>query len=432
MNISPVPQLNGNNSGLAPLALPVTGQLQGFEPVEPWPDPVQGHLLLDALVAQLSRFVVFPEHAAETFALWIVHTFLFRCRSICTYIAVESPEKECGKSTLIKVLSQLVDRPIVSSNMTSSSFFHLIAEFSPTLLIDEADVNLRGRAELRSILNAGYLKSNAFVWRMAYESTPEPVPDAHSWLPATPHRREVNTGHSVPYTCWCPKAIASIGRVDDILASRCIVTYLHRKTEAEVCERLKYLDGTPFKRQCARFAADHAAAIAAAEPIMPAGLANRAADIWEPLFAIADLAGSRWPQLARQAALAFTTVAHDRSPIGSLLLDIGAVFGEHQAERLFSRDLVSELNCRADRPWAELRHGRAIDELWLAKQLRPYGIFPRSMRIGETKTKGYTLEELRPIFKRYIPQDEKNASKEETREANASESPKPPLDDFVI
>src|SRR5436189_5432219 len=70
-----------------------------FSTVEPWPSPVIGHVLLDALVRELSRFLIFPKWAAETFALWIVHTFAFQLRDICTYIAVESPEKECGKST---------------------------------------------------------------------------------------------------------------------------------------------------------------------------------------------------------------------------------------------------------------------------------------------------------------------------------------------
>src|SRR5262249_2393017 len=93
-----------------------------FEPVEPWSSPIIGHQLLDALVRELSRFVVFPKWAAEAFALWIVHTFAFHLRSICTYIAVESPEKECGKSTLLTVLSSFVNRPVVSSNISSSAF----------------------------------------------------------------------------------------------------------------------------------------------------------------------------------------------------------------------------------------------------------------------------------------------------------------------
>src|SRR5204863_9884489 len=88
---------------------------------------------------------------------------------------VESPEKECGKSTALTVLSNFVNRPVVSSNISSSTFFRVIEEFLPTLLLDEGDTNLRGSDELRGILNAGYFKPNAFVWRVAYD----PVPSTH-------------------------------------------------------------------------------------------------------------------------------------------------------------------------------------------------------------------------------------------------------------
>ena len=136
-------------------------------PVEPWPAAVNGAAVLDALLRELQRFVVFPKWAAELLALWILHTYAFVLRSVTTYIAIESPEKECGKSTLLTVLSRFVYRPVVSSNISSSAFFRVIEELQPTFLIDEADTNLRGREELRGILNAGYYRPTAFVWRVA-------------------------------------------------------------------------------------------------------------------------------------------------------------------------------------------------------------------------------------------------------------------------
>src|SRR3989441_13112480 len=141
--------------------------------VEPWPEPVDGKELLDAIMRELQRFVVFPKWAAVTFALWILHTFAFRLREVTTYIGIESPEKECGKSTLVTVLSHFVDRAAVSSNISSSAFFRAIEELEPTLLIDEADTNLRGKDDLTGILNAGYTKPTAFVWRICYEAAPE-------------------------------------------------------------------------------------------------------------------------------------------------------------------------------------------------------------------------------------------------------------------
>ena len=119
------------------------------------------------------------------------------------------------------------------------------------------------------------------------------------------------------------------------------------------------------------------------------GLTNRAADIWEPLLALADLAGGRWPELARAAATSLTARAQEYSPIGSLLMDIFLVFIMSKNERIFSRDLVAELIASGERPWAELRRGKPVTETWLAQQLRPYGIKPRTIRIGgETARKG--------------------------------------------
>ena len=127
---------------------------------------MNGAVLLDRIVYELRRFVVFPKWAAEMLALWMLHTFAFHLRDVTTYVAIESPEKECGKSTLLTVLSQLVNRPAVSSNISSSAFFHAIEELQPTLLMDEADSNLRARREMRGILNAGYTKPTAHVWRL--------------------------------------------------------------------------------------------------------------------------------------------------------------------------------------------------------------------------------------------------------------------------
>ena len=42
--------------------------------------------------------------AAETLALWIVHTYAFMLRDVSTYIGVESPVHRCGKTTLLKSL----------------------------------------------------------------------------------------------------------------------------------------------------------------------------------------------------------------------------------------------------------------------------------------------------------------------------------------
>jgi hypothetical protein len=184
---------------------------------------------------------------------------------------------------------------------------------------------------------------------------------------------------------------------------------MQRKTSQESCERLRNLDAEPLRCKCARFVADHSAAIAAAHPEMPAGLNDRATDIWEPLVAVADLAGGNWPELARQAAVAFTSRAQDQSPIGSLLLDLFVIFALDEADRQFTRSLVAQLSQLTDRPWNEMRKGKQITEAWLSQCLRPYGVRSRTMRIGTQQAKGFFRDDLMEVFRRYLPKSELQA-----------------------
>lgn len=412
----------------------------GLEEVEPWPEPVDGAALLDELRQVLRRYVVLPPMAPETLALWVVHTYGFELRDVSTYIGLGSPQKRCGKTTLLSALSELVCRPVVASNISPPALFRAIEEARPTLLIDEADTFLQANDEMRGILNSGYTRKTAYVVRVANsyqanESQPldavkEPEEDPYEieGLPASEVMecrdgrlrripRERRSTHSRPsdsersgsgrtklarFSCWCPKVIAAIGRLPETLLDRCIPITMQRKMADETCERLRNLDGHELRRKCARFVADHAEKIAAARPELPAKLNDRAADIWEPLLALADLAGGEWPKLAREAALQTNAGMPDSTIIGSLLIDILVEFVERNVNRIFSRDLVESLNRLRERPWAELRKGKDIDSLWLARQLRPYGVRPKAMWIGEAAAKGYEKGDFEEVWHRYL------------------------------
>jgi len=53
-----------------------------------------------------------------------------------------------------------------------------------------------------------------------------------------------------------------------------------------------------------------------------------------------------------------------------------------------------------------MRKGKEIDELWLARQLAPYGIRPHTLRIEGVAAKGYTEADFVEVFRRYIPPSE--------------------------
>jgi hypothetical protein len=69
-----------------------------------------------------------------------------------------------------------------------------------------------------------------------------------------------------------------------------------------------------------------------------------------------------------------------------------------------------------ERPWVELKRGKLISEMWLAQQLRSYGVRPRTLRIGEDRAKGYLEADFREVFQRYIPRTELEALLAEERE----------------
>jgi putative DNA primase/helicase len=133
-------------------------------------------------------------------------------RDVTAYLGIESPIKRCGKTTLLSLLLRLINRPVVGANVSSSSFFHVIQDLKPTLMIDEADRFLKSKPELQGILNAGYTPDTAYVIRMG-----PPVPGSKA-------SSSVNF-----FSVWCPKVIAQIGHLPDTLADRSIVFRMQRK-----------------------------------------------------------------------------------------------------------------------------------------------------------------------------------------------------------
>jgi len=89
------------------------------------------------------------------------------------------------------------------------------------------------------------------------------------------------------------------------------------------------------------------------------------------------------------------------------------------SNRMFSRDLVQRLIGFGERPWGELSRGKEVTEVWLARQLRLYGIKPRTIRIGESVAKGYVQKEHMEAFRRYIPKSAFEALKAEVAERTA-------------
>jgi hypothetical protein len=168
--------------------------------------------------------------------------------------------------------------------------------------------------------------------------------------------------------------------------------------------------------------ADNSSAIATAEPDVPGELNDRASDIWEPLLALADLAGGIWPELAREAATGLSGGKEDMSLFGWLLRHIQALFELWKVDKVFSRRLIDGLRAMKNPPWVELLKGKPLTETWLGHQLRRVGVTSKTVWIDGATARGYHVSDFEDAFARYVvplaPASTNNQSPS-TREAPA-------------
>jgi hypothetical protein len=359
---------------------------------EPWPDPVDGAELLDDITMAYRRFVVLPDGGAEALSLWVLYTYVYDAFDVSPRIGFTSPTKRCGKTTALDVTEALVQKPLPTSNITAAALFRTVEAFRPTLLIDEADTFLKDKDDLRGLLNAGHYRRSAMVIRTVGEDF-EP------------------RGFSV----WAPAAVALIGKLPDTLADRSVEVRMRRRTRTEKVEKLRLdriAELEPLRQRAARWAADNEEALRGADPSIPDGLHDRAADNWRPLLAIADLVGGNWPQRARGAACTLNNLASEDGDHGpKLLADIYLVFEQEKADKLFTEDLLNGLLDMDESPWRTWNRGAVMSARQLADQLRAFDIRSKTVRIGKDTKKGYAREAFGDTWKRYPPPttDEKAA-----------------------
>ena len=187
---------------------------------------------------------------------------------------------------------------------------------------------------------------------------------------------------------------------------RAVVLELRRKLPTESVQRLRHADPKTFKRlasKLARFAADEGSVIQTSRPALPEELNDRAQDNWEPLLAIADLAGGDWPKLARHAALKFSSSDQDSVSLSvELLNDIKEVFEQKRVGKISTADLIQCLCDDDEKSWATYNRGKPITPRQVAKKLRDYGISSKTVRIGYETCKGFDIEQLKDAFTRYL------------------------------
>ena len=349
-------------------------------------EPLSGAQLLDDVIELLERYVVFPSKSqVYAVALWVMHSHAIDQADVSPYLAVTSAEKRSGKTLLLDVLELLVARPWRAVLPSEAVVYRKVAADAPTLLLDETDAifgpKTAGNHEgLRALLNAGN-RAGTTVPRVVGEGKKMKVGD---------------------FPIFCPKVIAGIGKVPDTVKDRSIPIRLQRRLRSEPVERFRRREIQEPAGLLAMAMGDIASRldVADARPDIPAQLNDRAADGWEPLLAIADRLGGRWPARARHAAVALSAGADaDEETLGVKLLDdCRGILSGQAGEGIFTATLLEQLKAIEESPWAEFD----LTPRRLARLLKAYGVNPRTVRDGADTRKGYHRDELLAACERWL------------------------------
>lgn len=355
-----------------------------FPPLELWSKEVDLADLLDEIVSAILRHVVLERHCAKAIALYVILTYCIEVISCCPNLGVESPEKRCGKTTLIDLLTRLVNRPTPAANISTATIYRLIEAISPTLLLDEVDTFLKAIPEMIGILNSGHQRATAFVWRT--------VEVGNDWEPQK-------------FSTWAAKVIAQIGKLPDTLRDRSIIIPMRRKLTKEKVERLRKWDYSHIPQMANTWALENRHCIPEMEPAIPDSLNDREADSWEPLLAIAILAGGDWPEDARAAATKLSSNESDSNSMRiQLLTDLRLIFKKDKRNGWRTSDLLKKLCEIEDHPWLTYCKGKQINARQLAALLKPFGIKPDVQhKLGYKR--GYMTDTFDDVFQRYLPPD---------------------------
>jgi putative DNA primase/helicase len=355
--------------------------------VLPWHELVDGDMIATTLAAAVKTYAVLPDAAADAIALWTLHTWLVNSFMISPRLAVVSPTKGCGKTTVLRVLHKIVRRPKRAGSISPPALFRAVAKFQPTILLDETEKFIEHGSDLHGLLCEGHAQGGN-VMRVLGENL---------------ELREFAVFSAVAY--------ARNGKLPDDLEQRSIVIEMQRRRADETVTDLRDDRCEPLHRvarMCARWSEDVLGTIEDYDPDM-GGLINRVADNWRPLFAIADLIGVDWPERVREAAVILAP--RESESVGPMpLADIKAIFADKETDRLSSAEICNALAAMETRSWGEWKTSKSaspkpISQNQLARLLKDFHIGPDNIYPGDgssKRPKGYRRAQFEEAWERYL------------------------------
>jgi len=375
-----------------PAALSADGDRDDASSAGPLPEGAQ---ILADLRAQIKRYVVMPnDEALAAVTLWTAATHLQRAWQHAPRLAIVAPEKRCGKSRLLDVVTETVRNPLITVNASAAAIFRSIDdEDPPTLLVDEADTLFgtvkaaEKNEEVRGLINAGHQRNRPTLRVTGPEHKPTAFPT------------------------FAMAALAGIGDLPDTVMDRSVVIRMRRRAGGEKVAYFRTHRDTPalhaIRDRLSAWLQPLYQWALEMEPLMP--VEDRAADTWEPLVVIADLAGGEWPALARTACRVMTDYEAGQDEEGGLrtrlLVGIRRAFAaENYPAVLGTRRLLEHLNADKEAPWAEYG-ANGLTPRGLQLLLQPYGIGSANRRFPDgTQAKGFARNQFLDTWARYCPE----------------------------
>jgi hypothetical protein len=337
--------------------------------------------LLELVLYLIERhFAITPEERMAV-ALWILHTYVFDRYDVTPRLALLSPVRGCGKTTLLMLLEALTQDPDRADNVSAASIYYELERGLRTLLLDEGDnLGLLNNPTLRSVLNGN--QRGCFVKRFI-------------------------AGRTRKFPTFTPLAIAAIGMLPLPLLDRSIIINMQRAPQQMV--RLDVRDPVLF---AVRNEIRNWAATCKLNPDPDNPWRNRAADNWRVLLAIADDLG--YGEAARAAAITLGANLPDQDPGVLLLTDIRSILDRLGIDRITSKVLIDELRALDDGMWNDWRGlnddrpPRKLNQSDLARLLRlfnirPQTIWPIQRRPDSRSSRGYLRAQFESAWASYCP-----------------------------
>lgn len=371
-------------------------ELSANDPKEPWPDDVEMGALIKETANTIKQFIVFKSiDQAYACALWVIASWFVDYVSFAPYILISAPMKQCGKSQLLKCLSNLSKRPLLASNVSTSVLFRMIEMAKPTLFIDEVDTFLKNDQELIGIINAGIERDGAKAYRN------EKTADG-SFVPTS-------------FDCFAFKALSGIAskNISETITDRSIVIELQRKDVKDVKKKLREVDPKSWfelKRKFLKAVEQYGEVVKKSRPVIPDFLSDRDGDKWSSLFAIADVANdTKARDYFRLVAKSLKFKDEDSVSVSyELLHDIRDILenaGYTPNARISTKELLDKLISDEELAWRTWNRGNPFTPKQLAKRLRDFDIKPRKFKYLGSEFRGYEVPDFKDAFERYLSND---------------------------